>query len=176
MAGSDGTDSQPRRRPHPGYIRQIHLELVLLLVVISAAAAAVIGWSLRPQSSGFPTVPENLSLSVSGDQVHALSETLMRTSGNVAMLELLGSDINQGPERTESWKLSVGNLGAGRVCTPSQYTVDNGGAEASTPLQHQVISHPTLVSVGGPPVPYTDVESRGFFYVASCFAGRRAPR
>jgi len=45
MVDADGTRGQPRR-PHPGYIRQIHLELVLLLVVIVVTTAAI-GWSLR---------------------------------------------------------------------------------------------------------------------------------
>jgi len=169
MAATDATDRTAAQPRHIGYIRQIHLELVLLLVVISAAAA-VFGLSLRPQSNGFPKVPEGLSLSVSGNQVHALSETLVRTSENGSKLELLGSDILQSPLPTERWKLSVGNLGTGRVCTPGEYSVDNGGASEGVPIPTQHPTHPVFVSTGGPPVSYTDVQNRGFFYVVLCWS------
>jgi hypothetical protein len=167
MTGAQGMATEPSRRQSPGYIRQMHVELVILLIVI-CAGAAITGWSLRPQSSGFPSVPENLSLTLTGQQVGTVHETLVRTPANGTMLELQGNDIDQSVAPTSTWSLSVGNLGPGRVCTPSVYVTSDGSAEVRLARYH--LAHPPLVSVGGPPVVFTDVVSSGFIYVVLCWS------
>jgi hypothetical protein len=168
MSADHDTEHRVRARRRGGYVAQLHIELVIILVGV-CAAATVFGLSFRPQSGGFPSVPENLSLSVSGNHVQALSETLVRTPTNGSKLELVGSDI-QNYLPTERWSLSIGNLGAGTVCTPGGYIVDNGGAAEGVRVRPQHPTTPPQVSLGGPPVTFTDVHSTGFFYVVLCWS------
>jgi hypothetical protein len=53
MTGPNGIESRTSRRQSPSYIRQIHVELVILLIVI-CAAAAITGWPLRPSRWSSP--------------------------------------------------------------------------------------------------------------------------
>jgi hypothetical protein len=73
-----------------------------------------VGWLLRPQSSGFPQVPEDLSLAVTGGGFTAVGETLTATGADAAEpdVTLSGTTGTLG-----CWILTIGNLGAGRVCS-----------------------------------------------------------
>jgi hypothetical protein len=144
--------------------------MVVVLVVI-LLVLVVVGWALRPQSTGFPNVPENVSLTAEATGVTAIAETLTRTPHNGATLVLSVSDGAAAP--TDPWILAVGNLGGGRICTPKGAVPQpGGGAEFYEPLQPYHISRPPKVSIGGPPVTFTDVNGRGNFYVELCWSSQ----
>jgi lipopolysaccharide export LptBFGC system permease protein LptF len=65
-------DVQRRSDSRPGsYLSEIHIEMVTLLVVVFVVLLAV-GFSLRPASSGYPSVPHGLALTVDADPLSAL--------------------------------------------------------------------------------------------------------
>ena len=90
--------------------------MVVLLVI--CVALAVYGWTLRPQSNGYPSVPENMGVTVSAHTGQVV-ETLTRTAGDGAKLEVLGANV------TGPWSVDFADLGAGRDCTHTGfYSVD----------------------------------------------------
>jgi hypothetical protein len=144
--------------------------MVVVLVVILAVLVGV-GWSLRPQSSGFPTVPENVSLQAEANGVRTVSEALHRTADNGAVLEV--NVENALGTMSGPWTLVIGNLGGGKICTPLRFTVggNGGGAIATELLAPYRIVHPPNTYIGdGPPKVLTDVTSHGNFYVRMCWS------
>jgi hypothetical protein len=97
--------------PRTGYLTEVHLEMVVVLVVILAVLVGV-GWSLRPQSSGFPKVPENVSLQAEANGVRTVSEALHRTADNGAVLR--GQRRERPGHDDRTWILAIGNLGGAR--------------------------------------------------------------
>jgi hypothetical protein len=142
--------------------------MVAVLVIILLVLVGV-GWSLRPQSSGFRTVPRDMSLTVRAHGVKNVSETLQRDAHSGAVLEVRASN-GQG-DVTGPWTLEIGNLGTGSICTGHELQLGNGsGAIAVETLAPFHVSHPAVASTGGPPVVITDVTSTGIFYVKVCWS------
>jgi hypothetical protein len=167
---TSGGGEQPPSPPATAYWNEVHLEMVVVLVAILLVLVGV-GWSLRPQSSGFPNVPENVSLSVQAQGVTTVSETLTRRSDNSAVLEVQAVTKDQ-LSVTGPWTLAIGNLEPGHICTPyPTVTFGSGaGALAIEQLSPFHVSHPSPASTGGPPVVLTDVTSSGPFYVRMCWS------
>lgn len=152
-----------------GYVRQIHVELIAVLVII-CSVLALYGWTLRPQSGGFPAVPENLSITVTDSGVKHVSEMLNRTPGNGARLVLTQTIVQNSVQPTARWTVEVDNIGNGHVCTPSSY-VYNGSASFVYKLSPERVTHPRVqASVTPGPLPkLTDIAGSGFLYVWLCW-------
>jgi hypothetical protein len=172
MDAKEGTDAADDSRPgrvRSGYLGEIHLEMVALLAVILVVLVGV-GWSLRPQSSGFPRVPEDLSLAVTGGGFTAVGETLTATGVDGAELDVTASGTTGTPG---PWILTIGNLGAGRVCslTPGTHAISVGGGPVlQEPVAPWQVSHPYAATIGGPVMIPTNVTSRGNMDVRLCWS------
>jgi hypothetical protein len=107
-------------------VRSLHYFMVSILVLVLVAFVAV-GWALRPPTSGFPSVPNNLYLQVMAPGVRTLTERLvLRADGSVQLI--VQSDQNpQGPTL-----LGIYNPAGARVCTPKnlvRFTYSGGNME-----------------------------------------------
>jgi hypothetical protein len=106
-------------------VHQFHLELVILLGLI-CVVLGLLGWWLRPPSTGFPDVPQGLSFSLAGGATGTgVDETLTRTSQGGATLDLeVDPVVDPSPsDNATPWTLQVSGLGSGRVCSPGQRLV-----------------------------------------------------
>jgi hypothetical protein len=129
MGGDDGLRSycdgisRTYHRPHVGdcqsrlirYLREVHLELVGVLVVV-VVALLTLGWSLRPQSSGYPPVPRDIGLGMGTNpslaSTNAADLTLVRTASNGAELA-----VNAGFSTFRTWSLVIQDPEGGvRLC------------------------------------------------------------
>jgi hypothetical protein len=167
--GDDGhADGQAVSRR---YVTEIHLELVAVLVVI-CVALGLFGWTLRPQSAGFPTVPENSSIFVTDAGVTKVYTSLGRLADNGAQLTLLSFQSSSTsavtPAPSQHWSVEIDNIGRGHICTPRYYVTGDGGALEK--LGKARITHPVLPTVTPGPVPYrTLVTSSGLLYLRVCW-------
>ncbi len=141
--------------------------MVALLAVILVVLVGV-GWSLRPQSSGFPRVPEDVSLAVAGGGFTAVDETLKATGAGGGELDVTASGTTEAPG---PWILTIFNLGAGRVCSlaPGTYFHDPGAVSIETVAPWHV-SHPGAFSVGRTTWKPTAVRSSGYMDVRLCWS------
>jgi hypothetical protein len=140
------------------------------VLVVICVVLGVFGWSLRPQSGGFPTVPEDITLAVTATGLMPITETLIRTAGNGSQLELLGGGPQFPPSTEGGWTLLIDDLGTGRVCTPSTYTYIQA-ASSSTVLPQFRVTHPFIPSTDPYANPHwTQVASSGPFYVELCWS------
>ena len=142
VSGAGGSESAAERRARA----HVNTALVVAMLVV-AVVAAVVGWSLRPEASGFPPVPAGLAIGVNsaslvGTVPEASTESalpggihvyerLTRTADNEAMLDL--TLYHPTPSTDTDWELFVYNLGSGRLCTPARFTqsTSEGGRAAS---------------------------------------------
>ena len=109
---------EPRAALGTGTI-QLHksdpLEVIAILLPIFVIFV-VIGWLTRPQSNGFPAVPENMLVTVkAANVVNGVGEVLHRTAGNGAVLDITVDP----PWSAGSWTVGIDNLDGARLCTPS---------------------------------------------------------
>ena len=170
---SEGTgDSDPSKRA--SYFSQIHLEWLVVLVVLMAVLVFV-GWSLRPQSSGFPTMDPGVTLVVAGHGVSDVTEIVTRTTENAAQLE-----VRADQPTSSAWVVS-GDFRGGHVCTPKTENTASasepsgqtafgrplsGGVTIGLPTGTYRVTHPS-----GPSGPHTVVNgSGGRIYVRVCWA------
>jgi hypothetical protein len=113
-------DAPPRR--NAGYLQQVNIVLVAVLTV-TFAALAVLGALLRPQSTGFPAIPNLVYLGVPSAQLTAPSlaaEQLTRMKDNGSELDVvLPVDPSHPPK--EGWTVTIYNLGTGYLCTPRKF-------------------------------------------------------
>jgi hypothetical protein len=114
-------------RSDAGYLKQINIVLVVVLTVTFAALAAW-GASLRPQSKGFPNIPNVVYLGVPTTELTApqstgpwlAAERLTRTQDNGSELDVvLPVDPLHRPQG--GWSVTVYNLGTGYLCTPRHF-------------------------------------------------------
>ncbi len=170
-----GDDDAPNR---PSYLSQIHLEWLVVLVVLLVVLVYV-GWSLRPQSSGFPKLEAGMTLVVTGHNVTDVTEIVTRTTDGGAQLEVRADQPVPG-----AWTVSGAFLG-GRVCTPKDETTvssseQSGQTAFGRPLSGGVtIGLPTgkyrVTQATGPGGPHTVVAANGArIYVRVCW-GPGAP-
>ena len=89
--------------------------LVTALIVISIALG-FLGWALHPRSNGFQSIPQDLTILVSGSQF-TVSETLTQTTGGGAVLTVSGPEgLGFQPlQDSDSWEEFGGPTGAGPV-------------------------------------------------------------
>jgi hypothetical protein len=145
-----GESEPPRSRRGAGYVHRLHVEFIVLLAIITVVFA-YLGWTWRPQSSGFPAIPQGLTVQVEGGVDVAAREVLTRTGDDSATLDLFldaepVGDLALWSERT--WSVTIWNLDAGRVCTPGTYVDKEAAAVASgihqtvtRTSQHRVVVH-----------------------------------
>jgi len=170
--GSDngaGGGRSPDRR-FRSYLNQIHLELVVVLVIICAVFTAF-GWSWRPQSSGFPTVPENLSITMITGGPPTIDETMTRTADNGSTLQLVDGAFGSGltePNNSTAWTLRILNLGAATVCTPRENVIDGGSRGIAVARQHVKVVEVGSTTPGVSGL-RTQVQSSGFYDVVLCW-------
>ncbi len=124
------------------------------------------GWTLRPQSGGFPSVPENISITVTDGGLKTVSEALYRTGDDGGHL-FISSELPDSPptgSAGQHWMVEIDDIGSGRVCTPHQYVYFEGGDAVELPSYR--VTHPMEASTtpGYNPEP-TVVQSSGFLYV-----------
>ena len=141
--------------PGGGYVRRLHVEFIVLLAIITVVFA-YLGWNWRPQSSGFPAIPQGLTIQVPGSNVIG-REVLTRTGDDGAVLEVFihADAVPENPNWNEdSWSVTIFGLGAGRVCTPRKFS------DASTSAAYTAVLLPQTVTRGAQGE--TVVESRDF--------------
>src|ERR1700722_417685 len=127
------------------YVSQLHLALVVVLVVLTAALA-VLGWELRPSSSGFSLVPTDLGLYVTKAPAGlSITETMASAGTRGVVLTLSATGIPDVPQEGP-WTLVVDNLGDGHLCTPSVATSNEGGTVVRLAPQH-LVAHPAIAFV-----------------------------
>jgi hypothetical protein len=172
IAGS----APPQEESRPGYLSQIHLEWTVLLVVILVVLVYV-GWSLRPQSSGFSQLDGGLYLTVQAPGVGAVTETLTRTPANGAQLAVR-ADLAGSSQR---WTVS-GSFGTGSICTPAHIDTAPAGALSTrtlpgsvtpfSPTSPYTVRHQPVAPIGAArPTDFTSVTSGGsVLYVRICWS------
>ena len=148
------------------YIGKLHLVGIATLAVLIVALAAV-GWSIRPASGGFPTVPSDLGVLVGSPASAHFTESLTLTPGAGATMRVF--DLSTATS-TAPWTLYLNNIGTGHVCTKRSYTLGagGGGAISVVPLSPQMVSHPKVPTVGAV-LNLTEVQGRGTVYVQVCW-------
>ena len=126
--------------PRSSYLSEIHIEMVTLLVVVFHVLLAV-GWSLRPRSSGYPSVPHGFALSVDADGVSLISVTLTRNADNSTVLTVIGNDGYWNLPAT----LNVSSPGNAQVCQPRHGDIVDPDQPANSqpmiPYPRLVVSH-----------------------------------
>ena len=145
------------------YIGRVHLEVIAILLPIFVVLVAI-GWTMRPQSTGFSALPDNMLITLtSPSAVNGFSEVLHRTVDNGAVLDIAAGDLSvSGP----SWSVGIYDLDGARLCTPS--VLPEGvepdfsflGPPERVPPQH--LSEPN--SLG-----YKVVKSSGPMFVQLCW-------
>jgi hypothetical protein len=129
--------------------------MVSILLVMLVVFAAV-GWSLRPPPTGFPQVPEALSMQLTAKGIQSMTERLvLRTDGRVRLI------VKSDEDPPGATTLSIYNIGSGHVCTPKQVVTQNLDAITikETPA-FKVKQIRNQLGYGGP-TSWTDVDSVG---------------
>jgi hypothetical protein len=155
------------------YYGQIHPVLVAVLALFTVVLG-IYGWILRPQSGGFPSVPENISVTVTdrgGSGGSGVTETLSRNADNGGTLVLqVGQAVPAAGSLTAPWSMEIDNIGSGKVCTPADYDNTTDAAFAF-PLPRAHITHPVETSDTPGYFPHpTLIQSKGFPYVKVCWS------
>ena len=148
------------------YISRVHLEVIAVLLPIFVIFVAI-GWVTRPQSNGFPAVPENMLVTVrAANGVPGVNEVLHRTADNGAVLNITMDP----PSSAGTWTVGIDNLDGARLCTPSTLP-DNvtPGLVLSGPPTRIVPQRLTFVGTSTG-VPSYEVESRGPLSVWLCWS------
>lgn len=96
------------------YVRSLHYIMVSILFIVLVVFVAV-GWTLRPPTSGFPSVSNNLTLQVSAPGVRTMTERLVLRADGGARLIVQSVQNPKGP--TTLW---INHWAGERVCTPKQ--------------------------------------------------------
>jgi hypothetical protein len=147
------------------HLAQIHLEWVAVLVVVFVVLV-VVGWSLRPQSSGFRPIQTGQYVVVTGQGVGTITQTLTRTRSGEVQLQVRSDQTSSGP-----WTVSAYFTTGYRVCQPANVVNAASGFSANAPIEPYRVRHPQVVLVGGPPTPDVVVASRGRVILARfCWA------
>jgi hypothetical protein len=126
-------------------VHQFHLELVILLGLI-CVVLGLLGWWLRPPSTGFPDLPQGLSFNlVGGATGTGVDETLTRTSEGGAVLDLDVDPLTDPSpaDNATPWTLQVTGLGSGRVCSAGQrlvHTVLNVGSDTGQIITVHIVA------------------------------------
>lgn len=147
------------------YIGRIHLEVIAILLPVFVILLAL-GWSIRPQSTGFSAVPENVLVTLSANGINGVSEVLHRTADNGAVLDITADP----PWSAGSWTVRIDNLDGARLCTPSELpdNVTPGLALLGPPTP---VAPQRLTSLGTSlGVPSYEVKSKGPMSVALCWS------
>jgi hypothetical protein len=110
-ARADGEPAKERLRDR--YLRQVHVALVTALVII-CVALGIVGWQLHPGSSGFVSIPQPLSILVSGSKF-VVTETMRQTGdgGAVVRISTLGGPRYTPLKDSEPISRVFGPTGAG---------------------------------------------------------------
>ena len=151
------------------YVSRLHVASIVALVVLTAGFGLV-GWLIRPASSGFPSVPGNVSLMIGTPDWQSFSETLNQTAGHGVVLTLEGSpEVSQTSKRP--WTLWVNDPGAARLCTPRQVDYYNGAGSALLLGPQRAHPHQNIPSVTpGIGVDVLVIDGRGEMYVRLCWS------
>lgn len=159
----DGGETPERSaEPRVRYRDDVHVTLAVALILI-CVALGIVGWSLRPQSSGFPPVPSHLAIEVPRSGVTG-QEILTRTKSNGATLDVLadGTAPPSSVPAGDEWTVRIDNLGAGRLCTPAMYRSPptQGGAQQFKVVPQRVtrLRNQTMV------------QGRGAIYLRLCWS------
>ncbi len=144
---------------------------MIAVMVIFLVVFVGVGWSLRPPTSGFPSVPENLSVQVVVKGAPKLTQHLTVKSDGAAKLEIKG-----GAGLPGSTKVQIFHIGKGKVCTPTKSWMTQDGDEM---IEHSVpkfrVRVVNALSFGKGPEQWTEVDSVGpGVYVDICWT-RDAP-
>ena len=121
-----GADGDPGAREagtgaFRGYLRQLHLEVVVAQIVIIAVLAAI-GWSLRPPSRGFHLIPD-VGLQVileRPSKVAGFEETIVRSTDGAVKLMLRADYTLQGHGGPRPWEFALYGIGQGHPCARQQ--------------------------------------------------------
>jgi hypothetical protein len=129
------------------YVSRLHHVEVAALVVLTVVLG-VVGWLLRPPSSGFSAVPSGMTLYVTQASAGLVfTETMAPSGDGGSVLALKGSPglVLDGPGPqfpTSPWTFDVNNVGSGRLCTPSRAIIN--GSSVHIGRQH-LMAHPSLL-------------------------------
>ena len=150
------------------YISRLHLVLVATLLVLTVALGLV-GWSIRPSSGGFASVPADMQLFIpTAAPALAFTESISPASSGGTVLALEGTPQITDVVPTQPFTLVVNNLGDGRLCTPSVLTNDQLGLAVHLAPQHARKSAGLAFVTLGKNLPIT-ISGRGYFYVRLCW-------
>lgn len=149
------------------YISRLHLVGIATLAALTVALA-LFGWSLRPSSGGFSTVPNDLALFVTKSTGGlSFTETMSHSGADGSALEISSVGLPEVPQHGR-WTFVIDNLGAGRLCTPRALVSDQGGIATALAPQH-LIRHFPMGNLLLGKQDYSGVEGRGTFYVRLCW-------
>jgi hypothetical protein len=147
------------------YIGRVHLEVLAILLPVSVILVAL-GWSMRPQSTGFPAVPQNVLVTLNASGINGGSEVLHRTADNGAVLDVTADPASSAGD----WTVGIDNLDGARLCTPSELpdNVTPGLAVSGRPTR---VAPQHLTSLGTSlGVPRYEVKSKGPMFVSLCWS------
>lgn len=152
------------------YVSRLHVVGIAMLAVLTVGLALV-GWSLRPASGGYPELDSNMTVrldpSVPGGDHLAVTQSLTRMASGSTLV--LHGDFSK---QASHWSVDFFHLDEGwRLCTPTVLTFTGGGAVsvAKLPPQH-VNLKPRYATVDPFYVNPVEVDGGGPFYVKLCWS------
>jgi hypothetical protein len=155
------------------YVDRLHLVGIATLIVLTTGLA-LLGWTLRPSATGYPTVTPSLEMWVGTAGYRSVTESLTHTGTTSATLTVLGSTVAAGEVPGDKhWTLIVNNLGSGRLCTPDTLVLDQGGSHAFLePRQHVATKNVPFGTTTPDPYGYhvIAIDGSGPFYVKLCWS------
>ena len=160
---SGGEAPERSADPRVRYREQVHVAMAMAMaLVLICVALGLIGWSLRPQSTGFPTVPAHIAIFVPRSGITG-GEILTRTESNGATLDVLAKGISPaGADPAGEWMVTIENLGAGRLCSPAVYrTPMSSGAVSQFKVLPQRVTHQGNQTI---------VHGKGDIYLRLCWS------
>ena len=150
------------------YVSRLHVVGVVTLAVLTVGLGLT-GWALRPPSSGFPSLPGNMIISIekapSGLNFVEMMEPL-GDGGGVLTLSAKSDFAADPPSVPEGpWMVTFDGLGQATVCSPHRYSY-MGSPTVRVPPQ-RILRYPELgrKEFRGA----TGIEGNGPFYIRLCW-------
>jgi hypothetical protein len=156
------------------YVSRLHLVGISTLAVLTVGLA-LLGWSLRPASGGYPVVTSPMAIFAPALGPGAVSEDFteaLTSQGNGAVMTLTYSTPFVNLERKGGWSLYAFDPTPGwRVCTPSHVSFREATVlvEALLPRQ-RVIPEPGITGTEGPGSTEFEIASSGPLFVKLCWS------
>jgi hypothetical protein len=151
------------------YIDQLKGVLVVVLAVI-VTALTIVGIVFLPSSGGFPSVVNNMTLSVEETGFPAVNEVIDRV-GNGSTLTIQGADTNPTDQHNQPYSVFIYNIGSAYLCTPDSVVVNGGGNSFPVPHQHLQGSLPSTGG-NGEVTSISEVTGHGYLFVRMCWKSR----